>query len=159
MGLSTLLINSAWAGLFAIAAALLFTAPARFIMPTFFCGFAGRLVRDALIGAGAGPSWSTLVAAAILVLVATVFVRKHAAPPVVLLGGVLPLAGSISIVNATLDLMKLSSLEGEALAATAVSLSANIGKAFTTFLALALGLAAGLAAVRVIRGENFWEGA
>jgi uncharacterized membrane protein YjjP (DUF1212 family) len=159
MDLLTLLTNSAWAGLFAIVAALLFTAPARFIVPTFFCGFAGRLVRDALTGAGVGPSWSTLVAAAVLVLVAAAVVRKHAVPPVVLLGGVLPLAASISVVNAILDLMKLSSLEGEALARTAVSLSANIGKAFTTFLALALGLAAGLAIVRIIRGENFCEGA
>ncbi len=159
MDFLTLLTNSAWAGLFAIVAGVLFTAPPKFLVPTFFCGFAGRLVRDVLIGVGVGPSWSTTVAAAVLVLVAAAVVRKQAVAPLVLLGGVLPLAASIAVINAILDLMRLSSLEGEPLAKAAVSLSANLGKAFTTFLAIALGLAAGLAIVRVFRGENFWEGA
>jgi len=47
---------------------------------------------------------------------------------------------------------------GEELSGAAVALSANAGKAFTTSLAIALGLAVGTAVVRLFRREKVWEG-
>jgi hypothetical protein len=52
--------------------------------------------------------------------------------------------------------MKISSLEGEALGGSSVALNANIGKLFTTSLAIAVGLAAGIAIVQLIRHRRVW---
>jgi uncharacterized membrane protein YjjB (DUF3815 family) len=50
MHLSTILMNSLWAALFATGLGILLTAPLRYIVPTFLCGVAGRFVRDVCMG-------------------------------------------------------------------------------------------------------------
>jgi hypothetical protein len=75
-----------------------------------------------------------------------------------LVSGVLPLGAAVAMFNAITELMKVSSLKGEALSGASVALSANIGKVFTTSLAIALGLAAGIAIVRLFRREEVREG-
>jgi len=157
MDLLIILINSLWTGLFASGLGILLTAPLRYIVPSFLCGFAGRLVRDVFMGWGMSLNWSTVVAAAVLVLVAVAVVRRHSAPPVVLVSGVLPLGAATAMFNAILGLMQISSLKGEALTEASVALSANISKAFTTSLAIALGLAVGMTIVRLLRREEVWE--
>ena len=64
-----------------------------------------------------------------------------------LICGVLPLGSAVAMFNMIFDLMRVSSLKGEALSAASVALSANAGKAFTGTLAIALGLATGMAIV------------
>lgn len=157
MELPAILIGSLWAGLFASSLGVLFTAPARYIVPAFLCGFTGRWACDVLMGWGMSQNWSTAVAAALIVLVAVAVVRRHSAPPVVLVSSVLPLGAAGAMFKAIMDLMKISSLKGEALGQATVSFSANIAKAFTTSLAIAFGLAAGMAVVRLIEGEKAWE--
>ena len=157
MEVPAILIGSLWAGLFASSLGVLFTAPTRHIVPALLCGFCGRFARDVLMSWGMSQNWSTAVAAAAVVLVAVAVVRRHSAPPVVLVSSVLPLGAAGAMFNAIMDLMKVSSLKGEALGQATVSLSANIGKAFTTSLAIALGLAAGMAIVRLLRREEVWE--
>lgn len=158
MDLLKVLMNSLWAGLFAIDLGILLAAPPRQFVSAFFCGFAGRLTRDVSMSWGMSQNWSTVVGAAVVVLVAVAIIRRRAVSPVVLVSGVLPLGAAIAMFNAILELMKVSSLEGEALSRASVALSANIGKAFTTSLAIALGLAAGMAIVRLLRREEVWEG-
>ena len=43
---------------------------------------------------------------------------------------------------------------GDALTAASVALSANFGKAFTGTLAIALGLAAGMAIIRLVKRQD-----
>ncbi len=50
MHLSTILLNSLWAALFATGLGMLLTAPLRYIVHTFLCGFVGRFVRDVCMG-------------------------------------------------------------------------------------------------------------
>lgn len=103
-------------------------------------------------------NWSTVVAAAVVVLAAVAVIRRHVVSPVVVISGVLPLGAAVAMFNAIIELMKVSSLKGEALSASSVALSANTGKVFTTSLAIAVGLGAGMAIVRCFRPEEVREG-
>jgi uncharacterized membrane protein YjjB (DUF3815 family) len=157
MDLWKIVLDGALAGSFAIALGVIFTAPPRYIVPVFFCGFSGRFVRDLLTSLGLSLNWSTMVAAAAVVLVGTVFIRRHAAAPVALVSGVLPLAASVSMFDAILALMTVSSAKGQALQNASASLISSSAKVFTASLAIAIGIAAGLAIVRVLRGEKIWD--
>jgi uncharacterized membrane protein YjjB (DUF3815 family) len=158
MDLLAILMNSLWAGLFAGGLGILLTAPPRYIAPAFLCGFAGRFARDVFMSWGMNQNWSTAVAAAVVVLVAVTIIRGHVVSPVVLISGVLPLGAAVAMFNAIIEFMKVSSLKGEALSGASVALSANMGKVFTTSLAIALGLGAGMAIVRFLRREEVREG-
>jgi uncharacterized membrane protein YjjB (DUF3815 family) len=158
MDLLAIFMNSLWAGLFAGGMGILLTAPPRYIAPAFLCGFAGRFARDVFMSWGMNQNWSTAVAAAVVVLVAVIIIRGHVVSPVVLISGVLPLGAAVAMFNAIIELMKVSSLKGEALRGASVALSANTGKVFTTSLAIALGLGAGMAIVRFLRREEVREG-
>lgn len=154
MNVSTILTNSLWAGLFAGGLSVLFTAPLQYVPPTLLCGFAGRCVCDVLMAFGLSQNWSTVVAAAVVVLVAVVMTRGHAVSPVVLVAGVLPLGAAMAMFNAIIELMRVSSLSGEALNASSVALIANTGKVFTTSLAISLGLGIGMALIRLLCRED-----
>jgi uncharacterized membrane protein YjjB (DUF3815 family) len=158
MDIPAILVNSLFAGFFAGGMGVILTAPPRYVLPAILCGFAGRFTRGVLIGWGAGPNWSTAVAAAVVVLVAVAILRRHVVSPVVLVSAILPLGAAGAMFNAIIGLMRVSSLEGEALREASVALSADSGKAFTITLAIALGLAVGMALVRLFRGEKVWEG-
>lgn len=150
MNFSTIAMNSVWAALFAAALALLLTAPARYLATTFLCGFVGRFVRDIFMGLGLTQEWSTVVAAAVIAVLATVIVRTERAPPVVLICAVLPLGAAVAMLNAIYELMRVSFLKGEALNAASIALSTNAGKAFTGTLAIALGLVVGMVVARFV---------
>jgi uncharacterized membrane protein YjjP (DUF1212 family) len=157
MHLLAIFMNSLWAGLFAGGQGVLLTAPRRYILPAFLCGFAGRFARDMFISWGMSQNWSTAVAAAVVVLVAVAVIQGHVVSPVVVISGVLPLGAAVAMFNAIIDLMKVSSVKGEALSEVSITLSANMGKVFTTSLAIALGLGAGMAIVRLFRREKVQE--
>lgn len=157
MNLSAILLEGLMAGSFASALGVILTAPPRYIVPVFFCGFSGRFVRDLLTSLGLSFNWSTMVAAAAVVLVGTAITRRHTVPLVALATSIFPLAASASFFDAILAVMRVSSAKGEELQAASVSLISSSAKAFTVSLAIALGLAAGLAIVRAIRGERVWE--
>lgn len=157
MDLWRILLDGLLAGSFASVLGVIFTAPSRYLVPVFFCGVSGRFVRDLLTGLGLGLNWSTMVAAAVVVLVGTALIRRHAVAPVALVSGVLPLAASAAMFDAILALMTASSAKGQALQNASASLISSSAKVFTASLAIALGLAAGLAIVRVLRGGKAWE--
>jgi uncharacterized membrane protein YjjB (DUF3815 family) len=158
MGLATILVKGLWAGLFAGGLGVILTAPPRYLVPAFFCGLAGRFSRDALMSWGLSQNWSTAAAAAVVVLVAVAITRRHAVSPVVLVSGVIPLGAAAAMFDTILDLMRVSTLQGEALSRASVSLSANAGKTFTTSLAIAVGLTAGVEVVRLFRRGDVREG-
>ena len=157
MDLLTILKNSLWAAVFATGFGVILTTPARALVSCFVCGFTGRCVRDLCMGSGLSQNWATAVAAAVVVLLAATIVRRHAISPVVLICGILPLGSAVAMFNMIFDLMRVSSLQGEALSAASASLSANAGKVFTGTLAIALGLGAGMAIVRFVRRDDAEE--
>lgn len=146
------------AGIFASAIAVILTAPPRYLLPAFLCGFAGRLARDVAQGLGMGPNWATGCAAAVVVLVAVLSIRRHLVSPVVLVTGVLPIGAALATFHAIIGLMKVSTLEGAALDSASAAMVGHMGKAFTTSMAIALGLGAGMAVVRLFRRGEGWEG-
>jgi uncharacterized membrane protein YjjB (DUF3815 family) len=150
----TILTNSLWAALFATGLGVLLTTPARALVSCFVCGFMGRCVRDVCMGWGLSLNWATAVAAGVVALLAVALVRRHAISPVVLICGVLPLGSAVAMFNMIFDLMKVAALNGEALNAASVALSADTGKVFTGTLAIALGLGAGMAIARFVGRED-----
>lgn len=155
----TILVGGIWAGLFSACLGVFLTAPSRYVARLFLCGFAGKVARDLLIAWGLGQNLSTLFAAAVVVLVGVTILRGHKVSPVILVTGILPLGASVALFNAIVDLMRVSTLKGDALAAASADLSANLGKVFTGSLAIALGLMVGMLIVRSVRREEAWDGA
>ena len=157
MDVPAILTNGLWAGLFASFMGMLLTAPRRYIVPTFICAFAGRLARDLFVSLGMTLNWSTAAAAAVVVLLAVMVIRRHVASPVVVISGILPLGAAIAVFDTITGLMKVSSLQGSALTEASVALIGSAGKAFTTTLAIALGVAVGITIVRVFSGRGTAE--
>ncbi|HVO97162.1 MAG TPA: threonine/serine exporter family protein [Bryobacteraceae bacterium] len=154
MDLPTMLMNSLWAALFAAGLGILLTAPHRYLVPTFFCGFAGRLVRDLLVDRGLSQNWSTMVAAAVVVLVAAAIIRRHQVSPVVLVCGVLPLGAAVAMFNTIVGLMKLSSAQGDLVGGSSIAFTSNLAKVFMINLAVAGGIGAGVVIVRILTREE-----
>jgi hypothetical protein len=104
---------------------------------------------------GLNQNWSTVVAAAIVVIVAAALIRKREVSPVVLITGVLPLGATVAMFNMISELMRVSSLTGDSLNVSSVAFVSNMGKAFTTSLAIAVGLAGGIYIAELLRrGRN-----
>ena len=144
MDLSAILSHSLWAGLFAAGLAAVLTAPPRFLLPTFVCGFVGCAVRDAGVSLGLNVNWATVIAAAVLFLVALALIRRRTVSPAVLVCAVIPLGAAVAMFNLIFAVMRVSTASGDSLAEASISLSANLGKVFATSLAIAVGLAAGM---------------
>ena len=154
MDLPAILLQSLWAALYATGLAVLLTAPARYLAPTFLCGFVGRFVRDVCQGWDLSQNWATVIASAAVVLVAVAITRHHAVSPVVLICAVLPLGAARAMFDLIFALLQVSTLQGEALGEASSALIINLGKVFTVSLAVALGLGAGMAIVRLFRQEE-----
>jgi uncharacterized membrane protein YjjB (DUF3815 family) len=154
MNVTTILANSLWCAVFATCFGVILATPPRVLVSCFVGGFVGRLVRDVLIGYGMSQNWSTMVAAAALVLVATALASHHRISPAALICAVLPLGSAVAMFNTLFELMKMSSLQGEMLDASAVAMSANFARAVTGTLAIALGLAAGMAIIRASQRQD-----
>jgi hypothetical protein len=152
--ISAVLLGSVWAGLIAAALVVSFTAPRRYLVAAFVCGWVGRCVRDGGIAWGVSHNWSTVIAAAVVVVVAVAIIHRHHVSPVVLICAVIPLSGSVAVFNLIFALIRLSTAAGDARSEYSLAFTANLAVAFTTFMAIALGLGAGLAIVRIFRREG-----
>jgi uncharacterized membrane protein YjjB (DUF3815 family) len=151
---SAVLLSSLWSGLLALGLGVLFTAPRKYLVAAFVCGWAGRCVRDLGIAGGVSHNWSTMLAAAVVVLAAVAIIHRHQVSPVVLICAVIPLGGSVATFNLIFALIRLSTAVGDARNEYSLAFTSNLASAFTTFLAVALGLGAGMAIVRLLRRED-----
>jgi uncharacterized membrane protein YjjB (DUF3815 family) len=151
---SAILLHALWAALFATGLGVMLTAPPRYLLAAFACGFLGRGVRDVCTGLGVNVNWATVIAAAAEVLVAVAITQGRRVSPVVLICGVLPLGAAVAMFNLIFALMQISVAKGEDLAAASTALTANAGKVFTTTVAIAIGLAAGMAIERLFKREE-----
>ena len=154
MDVSVILGHSLWAGLFAACLAVVLTAPPRYLLPTFVCGFVGRAVRDVSVDAGLNVNWATVIAAALLFLVASVLIRRRTVSPAVLVCAVIPLGAAMAMLDLIFAVMQASLASGDALREASISVVANLGKVFATSLAIAVGLAAGMTVARVFKRDE-----
>jgi uncharacterized membrane protein YjjB (DUF3815 family) len=151
MSVMSILVNGLWAGLFAATLGILFTAPPGCLAATFACGLAGRLARDLCMMGGLSQNWSTIIASALIVMVAEVLIRRKTVSPIALVGAVIPLGAAMPMFVGIMQLIRVSTLTGEPLNEATVALSSNLAKVFTTCLAIALGLTVGKALVSLVR--------
>src|SRR5829696_9229245 len=151
MDLLAIATPALWAALYASGLAVLLTAPARYLVPTFVCGFIGRGARDVCLAWGMGFGWATVSAAVVVVLVAAAIIRRDAASPVVLICSVIPLGAAVAMFNLIFALMRVATVKDQDASAAAATLASSLGSVFITSLGIALGLAAGLAIVRLVR--------
>jgi uncharacterized membrane protein YjjB (DUF3815 family) len=142
-----------WAGVLAAGLGVLFTAPRQYLVAAFVCGFAGRCVRDLGVAYGVSHNWSTILAAAAVVVIAAALIHRRVSP-VVMICAVIPLGASIAVFNLIFALIRLSTAAGDARLEHSLAFTSNLAAAFTTFMAIALGLAAGTAIVWLLRRER-----
>ena len=135
----------------AAALAVVFTAPPACIVPTFVSGLAAYLARDLLAGLGMHEAGAVIVATAVAVVTAVAVTPRRLAAPVVVIAAIFPLSAGVALFDAIVDLLKVSTYQGSALQDASLALSANLGRAFTTFGAIAFGLEIGIAIVGVFR--------
>ena len=145
---ATVLLNGLCGAAFAATMAVIFTAPPRYVAPAFLSGLAAQLARDLLATGGMHVGGATMVASAVAVIAAVATTPRHTVVPVVLIAAVLPLGAGIAVFHAMIQLLRLSSAQGPALAEASTTLMGHLGRAFTTFVAIALGLEIGIALVR-----------
>ncbi len=150
-------LDCLWAGLFATAIAILLTCPRRHLVGTFVCAVVGRATRDLLVDGGMNQIWATVLAAAVIVPVGVAVIREHEVSPGILISGVLPLGAAVAIFETIAGVLRISTLQGQALEAAATKLSADAGKAFTVSLAIALGNGVGRAVVALATGRGIRE--
>jgi uncharacterized membrane protein YjjB (DUF3815 family) len=155
---STILMHALWAALFAAGLGVMLTAPPRYLVAAFACGLLGRGLRDVFTGLGLNLNWATVIASAVVVLAAVAMLRRRQVSPVVLICGVLPLGAAVAMFNLIFALLQISSATGDAVATASMALTASAGKVFTTSVAIAVGLAAGLAIVRLSKRDEVAAG-
>jgi uncharacterized membrane protein YjjB (DUF3815 family) len=143
MGTPDAVINSVWAGLFAASLGGVFTAAPRALIPSFFCGFFARLVRNLLLAWGLNLSLSVAIAAAVAVVIASIFSRRGQLSTAVLITGIIPLGAAVALFSCINDLVLLASLKGEALTAPSLDLVENFSTLVVTTVAIALGILTG----------------
>ncbi|KQW86728.1 threonine/serine exporter family protein [Brevundimonas sp. Root1279] len=146
-----ILTHSVWTAGVAAGLGVTLTAPARNLLACAACGFIGRCVKDIAMASDLDLIRATVLAALVVVLVAAALTRRQAVSPVVLICGALPLGASSAMFGLIFALMQVSTAEGAELAEASLSLTSNLGKVFATSLAIAVGMGAGVAIVRLIR--------
>lgn len=142
--MATSLSDGLWAAVFAVAFGVLLSMPLRGLGTCGLCGLVGSLVRDLVIGWGAGPSWATVVATIAVVLAAALEFRGRRLAPVAIICGVLPLGAAVSYFQTIAGLLRIPAQHGPELEQASLDLVASMGRAFTTTLAIALGIGVGL---------------
>jgi uncharacterized membrane protein YjjB (DUF3815 family) len=151
---SVVLLEGLWSGLIAAGLGVLFTAPRKYLVAAFACGWVGRCIRDLCIAWGVSHNYSTMLAAAVVVLVAVAIVQRRQLSPVVLVCAVIPLGASVAVFNLIFALIRLSTAAGDARNEYSLAFTSNLASALITFMAIALGLGGGMAIVRLLRRED-----
>jgi uncharacterized membrane protein YjjB (DUF3815 family) len=156
--MTSVLVNSLWAALFAAALAVVLTAPPQAVIPSLLCGFAARLIRNVLVGAGINSSVAVIVAAAACVLLAIALSRgQNKFSLIATMTGVLPLGAAVALFNSIKAILNISPLKGQALINASAQLSANLSTVFVTTLAIVLGIVLGFLVARMFRWGHFQD--
>jgi uncharacterized membrane protein YjjB (DUF3815 family) len=87
---------------------IIFSAPYSALFLSSCRGFVGRLVRDILLQWGASANVATLIADAMVVMVAVL--RRPGMSPVITVSGILPLGAAGAVSRAIVDFLQISSL-------------------------------------------------
>lgn len=154
MDLTKLFIECLWVGLFSGGLAVLLTAPGKYILPAFICGFTGKLVLKLLMSIELSQNWSTVFATCSIILLSSILLYRDKVSPVVIITGIIPLGATVAIMNVIVGLIKVSTSSGDMLDQSSISLIANIGKVFTTNVSIVFGLVTGLGIVNRIAGKK-----
>lgn len=140
-----------WTALFAAGLGVTLTAPPRYLLACAACGFVGRAVKDVALAADLDLTRTTVLAAFAVALTAAALTRTHRVSPVVLICGVLPLGASSAMFAVIFALTRVATVEGAELAEVSMALTSSLGKVFATTLAIAVGMAAGVAVIKLLR--------
>lgn len=145
-----ILVPALWAGVFAAAMSVVFSAPVHSVLPCFVGGLVGRLSRDLAIAAGATMELSSMLAAALVVTTAALLTRRAGLSPAVMVSALLPLGAAGAFFRALVGFMQISRLPQEELSRVSSELVINVSRVFMTSLAIALGVAIVLSLARLV---------
>ena len=146
-----ILVVSGWCGVNAAMLGTMFSAPRYAVLPCFAGGVVARLSRDIIIGAGASHVFATSIAAGLVVLTASVLIRRPGISPVVVVSALTPIGAVGPFFRAIVGFLRLSSVPADQLTDSVFALITNLSRVFTTTLALAIGVSAALLLTRALR--------
>lgn len=149
-----LLTEGVWGGLFAAAMSIIFAAPSRAMLPSFCAGVVARVSHDALIGAGAGVNFATLVAAALVCLVGEIAIRRNIGSPVVVVSGLVPLGAAAPFFRTIVDFLRIASMPADRLASLPQAMLSDISKVFCTTADIGIGVSLVVYLTKVLRRET-----
>jgi uncharacterized membrane protein YjjB (DUF3815 family) len=152
MDLLTLLSAAFWAGIMAAALSVIFTVPPGELVLPFAGGMTGVIVRTLATAAGLPLVPSTLVAAAVISLMAIGFSRRRTSAPVIALAAMLPIGPASQALNMTTGLMQILTATDQA---TLLGLVTQVSADLITTIAVAAALAVGfIAPLLVLRAKG-----
>ena len=154
MNLIALLVGGIWAGVFAAALAIVFSVPVNVVFSGFCGGFVARFSRDVLLGWGAKPELATLVAAALVVFVGALLVRRHSDLLATVAGACVPLTPGTVFIRAITDFLLISSRPDDKLVGVPAELVSNLSRVFTTTVAIAVGLSLAILVLQTVKREH-----
>ena len=153
MNLIALLVGGIWAGVFAAALAIVFSVPVNAVFSGFCGGFVARFSRDVLLGWGAKPEHN-FAAAAFVVFVGALLVRRHSDLLATFAGACVPLTPGTVFIRAITDFLLISSRPDDKLVGVPAELVSNLSRVFTTTVAIAVGLSLALLVLQTVKREH-----
>jgi uncharacterized membrane protein YjjB (DUF3815 family) len=138
--LAHLLPHALWAAVLATALACIFTVPRRALPIAALGGFAGRLVRDALTGAGVDLVASAFLAAIVVTVIAVWLAPRKHLKPVVAMSALIPISASIAAFHVVREGLNLANIRpGQDAGPIAAQFAANLTTLVSVTFAIALG--------------------
>ena len=98
-------------------------------------------------------NWATLIAATLVIFVAALLIRRPVVSPVVMVSALLPLGAALPFFRAIADFLSIPSMTAERLALLPQTMLSNLGKVFTTTVAIGVGVSVAIYVVRALRRE------
>jgi uncharacterized membrane protein YjjB (DUF3815 family) len=135
----TPLQDGIWAGVYAAALALAFTAPVRALPVVLAAGFVGRFSRDVLMQLEFALPLATVLAALAATALAVKAARQRASVPVAAITAVLPLGPTPILFNAIRAAFNVFSGDPAVAAAAGADFTTNGLKAVVVIAAMAIG--------------------
>ncbi|MGI9255154.1 MAG: threonine/serine exporter family protein [Thermomicrobiales bacterium] len=140
MDAGSLLAQAFWAGVLSAALAVIFTVPRSAIPIAAMAGFAGRLLRDFLTGAGVDLVAAAFVASVAVTVIAILLAPRHHLKPIVAMSALVPIGASVAAFGLVKDGLRIANEPaGQYGSGAATALASNLTTLISVTFAIALG--------------------
>jgi uncharacterized membrane protein YjjB (DUF3815 family) len=161
--MTELIWNVVFAAVFAVCMGIMFNTRPKALPICFVGGAVARLMRDVLTLQGVTLPTATLAATVATTVLVLVLAQRFGIGPGTLVSAILPLGATLTVFEAVAGTLRIASVDDAGLAVTAAELVRDAAKSFDITLAIGVGVASGIAGLRLLRGaragpgSEFWR--